>query len=226
MVWKFYINFWKKAFVFKERINRDEFIYPLIINTLIGSVFFGLWIFFRYEYFLGLGDIENPLLIYPRFFYFLVILFVIPTWSSVVRRLNDVGTPWNRVFYFFIPIYKFWLYCLLLKPSKDKEISLEEEKKKSYFQRRKNAKLFLIGISLIICPVTSYFFGIRHRSAELAFMPVGIATFIVNLFNIFPNLFLSENSAAISLFTIFGYFIGSTTASYYGLKIVRKNLNQ
>ena len=135
-----YINFWKKSFVYKERTNRKEFLLPLITNGVIGSIVFTIW--FIYNIQKNIIDFENPLFPFPSYFYVIVLCFFIPTIAISIRRLNDIGKPWNRIFYLFIPIYRTWLSCLLLRPSKEKTFLLEEEENKPYFQRRKNSNYF------------------------------------------------------------------------------------
>ena len=216
-----YINFWKKSFVYKERTNRREFLLPLITNGVIGALVFTIWFAYNYQNFI---DVENPFFPFPTYFYVIILCFFIPTIAICIRRLNDIGKPWNRIFYLFIPIYRTWLSCLLLRPSKEKTFLLEEEENKPYFQRRKNSNYFLMRFFIILLPLSSYFFGIRQKSAELAFMPLGISTFITNLLTVIFSIFAPEEISILTFLNIIGYFAGSVTASYYAIKIARGNI--
>ena len=218
-----YINFWKKSFVYKERTNRKEFLLPLITNGVIGGLVTPIWLFSNYKKFL---EVQNPFFPFPTYFYIVVFCFLIPTIAICIRRLNDVGKPWNRIFYFFIPIYRSWLNCLLLRPSKEKIFLLEEEENKPYFLRRKNCNYFLIRFFIVLIPLSAFFFGIRQKSAELAFMPLGIATFITNLLTVIFSIISPEESSILTLLNIISYFAGSVTASYYAIKIAKNNLEK
>ena len=216
-----YINFWKKSFVYKERTNRKDFLLPLIINGVIGALVLPIWVLSNLQNF---SDVKNPLFPLPAFFYVIAFCFLVPTIAICIRRLNDVGKPRNRIFYLFVPIYRSWLSCLLLRPSKEKTFLLKEEENKSYFLRRKNTNYFLIRFFIIFLPISALFFGIRQKSAELVFMPLGIATFITNFLSVIPSAFFNESNSIVFGLNVIGYFIGSISASYYAVKIAKKNL--
>ena len=197
-----YIDFWKKSFDVKSRTSRSDYLWVTGLNGFLLLILYALnfqsfqsQILSSYE----TGGISSffPL---PSWFYAICLLFVVPGWSITVRRLNDVEEPWGKVFYLLFPVYKTWLFCLTLRPTKTNPSNDELSINKPYMKRRASSKPGLVSFFQFIFPLSSTIFGIRQRSAVLALMPTSLWGFIYKLKSIplliwgidFPHYALSK----------------------------------
>lgn len=109
----YYIESWKKCFVFAGRVNREKFWCFQLINILITTIFINLTE-------MKLGKIENIITsgkLNGLACITVIFLFasIFPQLSMLVKRLHDTGkTGWFAIIY-FIPIINIFILIFLIR---------------------------------------------------------------------------------------------------------------
>lgn len=173
-----YFDFWKKAFDFKGRINRSQYIWTAVVASLP----FVIWLLISFQWYLDYiaTQVEqgNYLFPLPPGVYLFGAANLIPAIALNCRRLVDAGVDRRWLLaYFVTSIGSMWVSCLVLKPSFDQDQSKLIASKA--FARRSSSNTPLI-VSSFLFPPSSLFFGIRRRSLEIALMPIAGAGFVSN----------------------------------------------
>ncbi len=150
------------------------------------------------------------------------LIFVIPGWTIAIRRLNDIQEPWQKVFYVLIPVYRTWLFCLLLIPTRNGLKTSQAESKKPFIKRRANSNPMATAIFVFIFPLFSLYFGIRQRSAVLALMPCSLAGFILK-FKSLPLLFWGSDYPHLPAWKFVFWLLSCFAGALWAYKINENN---
>ena len=218
-----YIDFWRKSFDVKSRTTRFDYLWATALNSIF------LFIPYILNFQLFQSQIKSALetegiasfFPLPGWYYALVIFFTLPFWTMTVRRLNDIEQPWKKVFFLLIPVYKTWLLCLTLRPTKKEPCNDELSINKPYMKRRASSNPGLISVLQFVFPLSSTIFGIRQRSAVLALMPATLWSFIYKLKTI-PLLIWGTDFPHYSLSKILFGVIASLAGAFWANKITTK----
>ena len=215
-----YIDFWKKSLDVKSRTNRPDYLWPLAINGFLLFIIYVLN-FQSFESQILSSSATGGILSFfplPGWYYAICLVFAVPYWTITVRRLNDIEQPWNKIFYLFIPVYKTWLLCLTLRPTKQEPSKDELCIDKPYMQRRASSNPGLVLFLQFIFPLSSTVFGIRQRSAVLALMPSALWSFLYK-FKSIPLLIWGIDFPHYSLSKFLFGVIAALAGAYWAKKI-------
>lgn len=213
-----YLDFWKKAFDFKGRINRSQYIWTAVISSLPVIIWLLVSVQWYLDYVVAQVEQGNYLFPLPPGIYLFGALNLIPAIALNCRRLVDAGVDRRWLFaYFATNLGSSWLACLTLRPSFDQDQSKLIASKA--FARRSSGNLPLL-ISTFLCPLSPLFFGIRRRSLEIALMPMAGAGVISNFAKGMKYLLGYEVNKGLAYFV--GGFVASVIA-YFVDKYVKKN---
>ena len=124
---KAYKTYWKNSFTFSGKTSRRNYWEALTFDTVIRVIFtiiFALVFdqyYYPYSYSMGWQpELELLLAIYLIY----NLGSIIPALSMTVRRLRDIGKPWQSIFIILIPaIGSIYLIYFLTQPSKTKNSS-------------------------------------------------------------------------------------------------------
>ena len=123
-----YISGWKKAFDYKSKSSRLDFIsfeLVFLIVTVIFRLLQQFAISFSYAFYDSFDGItSSPLQVFAQTIQVISFFFIVGSFVSgislTVRRLRDMGKRWWWVFWSFVPIINFifsvWLF---ITPSKE-----------------------------------------------------------------------------------------------------------
>ena len=123
-----YISGWKKAFDYKSKSSRLDFIsfeLVFLIVTVIFRLLQQFAISFSYAFYDSFDGItSSPLQVFAQTIQVISFFFIVGSFVSgislTVRRLRDMGKRWWWVFWSFIPIISFiFTVWLFITPSKE-----------------------------------------------------------------------------------------------------------
>ena len=215
-----YLDFWKKSFDVKSRTTRFDYLWATALNSILVLI----------PYILNFQSFQSRIISaaetggivsffpLPGWYYAISIIFAIPFWTMTVRRLNDIEQPWKKVFYLFIPVYKTWLLCLTLRPTKQEPSNDELSINKPYMKRRATSDPLLVFFLQFIFPFSSIIFGIRQKSAVLALMPSALWSFLYK-FKSIPLLIWGIDFPHYSLAKLLFGVIAALAGAYWAKKI-------
>ena len=218
-----YIDFWRKAFDFKSRTNRFDYLCGTCLNFFLLVILYVLNFQSFQSHILSSSETGgiSSFFPFPSWFQAICLIYVVPGWSITVRRLNDIEEPRGKVFYLLFPVYKTWLFCLTLRPTKKEPSNDELSINKPYMQRRVSSIPGLVSILQFIFPLSSTIFGIRQRSAVLAIMPATLWSFIYKLKAI-PLLIWGIDFPHYSLSKFLFGVIAALSGAYWANKITNE----
>ena len=123
-----YISGWKKAFDYKSKSSRLDFIsfeLVFLIVTVIFRLLQQFAISFSYAFYDSFDGItSSPLQVFAQTIQVISFFFIVGSFVSgislTVRRLRDMGKRWWWVFWSFVPIINFiFAVWLFITPSKE-----------------------------------------------------------------------------------------------------------
>lgn len=176
-----YISFWRQTFNYKDRISRQDFWWTGLAVAIPFLILYGLsfnWWFPYAKDQITSGNYVFPL---PPLFYVINLTHFLPGLSFNIRRLNDIGKKWTWILIYLIPkLGPQWFLCFQLRPSYDKDQRYLIEK--PFFNRRISSSPESIAlVFLLLNPIASIIYGIRQRSAEIAFLPLGASALVKSI---------------------------------------------